>query len=210
MTTRVAMPTTCTQIQKRKGWNLTFNQPYRQPQYTLSPRENLLDYLLIGVECLSEFAIYGGRHIMTNISGLSSSNIAAYSAPAQKTSAVPAAATHASPSTVSLLNSSTSSTPLTYNATGQLNASTQSTTSAMQAAQNAVLTTQNALTQTLSSLMSGSASGTSTTDMFGNTTDTNDPFAANTSTPGGITAQAAQSAYLATQNIITQSLNLIK
>lgn len=146
---------------------------------------------------------------MTNISGLSSFNIAAYSAPTQKPSAASAATT---PSSVSLFSASANSSPLTYSATGRLNASTQGTTNAMQAAQNAMLTTQNALTQTLDSLMSGTQSGASTTDMFGNTTGANDPLAASTptATSGGITAQAAQSAYLATQNMITQSLNSIK
>ncbi|MEI7456345.1 MAG: hypothetical protein WCK93_06430 [Nitrosomonadales bacterium] len=143
---------------------------------------------------------------MSNISGLSSSNIAAYSAPVQRP--VAPAATPSNPSTVTSLNTSSNSAPTTYNATGQLNASQKS---AAAAAQNAVLATQNALTQTLDSLMSGSQSSASTTDMFGNATGTNDPLAANTPAPasGGITAQAAQSAYLATQNMITQSLNSI-
>ena len=173
---------------------------------------------------------------MTTISNISPSSVYEYNAPAtsagnsvsQKSNAVVAqSAASLSPvkSTLASLGSSPS-LPLTYNAAGLLNSfqqatpakSTTATTSA-QAAQDAILATENAVTETLNSLVSSLSSNSSTSDtsaLFGlpGTSAVNNPFGlakgsspTSTSTAGSSGAQTAQNAILAAENAVTETLN---
>ncbi len=139
---------------------------------------------------------------MTTISGLSASVISGYTI---KSGSVNTNATSANPSSLTSVFtalSGNSPAPLTYNAAGMLG----STTSA-QAAQNAVIAAQNAMTQTLDSMMSGSQTKSSAADLFGSGTPPEQTAAPQAT--GKMTAQTAQQAYLDAQNVITQSLNSI-
>jgi hypothetical protein len=122
--------------------------------------------------------------------------------------------------------SSVSDAPLTYNAAGQLQpaiGNKPTTSITPEGARSAYLDAENAVTQALESLTTGSASNTSTSDIFGagSTSKANDLFglagnasvnpAASPVADVNAKAQVAQKAYMATQNMVTQSLNsLIK
>lgn len=106
----------------------------------------------------------------------------------------------------SKLNSApaSSSSPLTYNAAGLINAFEQankSTTGSVsqRVAQQAAIEAQSAINQTLNSLMSG-ATDTQKTDIFGSNTASLTPTGTSTST-----AQAAQNAYVAAQDAVTKA-----
>ena len=174
---------------------------------------------------------------MTTISGVSP-NSYGYNAPATSTggsvSKKPNAGVAQSTSLSSVENTlaslgGSSSSPLTYNATGLLNSLQQATsakattaTTSVQAAQQAVLAAENVVTETLNSLTSGSSSNSSTSDnsaLFGlpGASGTSDPFglaqgslskpATNTSPAGSSGAQAAYDAVLAAENVVTETLN---
>lgn len=159
----------------------------------------------------------------TTISNLLSSGVYGYSAPSAAvtqpatgaSSTTDAAATSVASTAGTFTASGAASSPLTYNAAGKLAAS-QAAHVTPQAARAAVAAAQDAVTQAMGSLMSGSSSTTSTTDIFGASTNPSDPFglsnaaspnpALSTSTPTTGNALTAQNAYLATQNVVTQSL----
>lgn len=133
---------------------------------------------------------------MSTISGLSTSVFSGYALKSGSVSTSPPPAS----TLTSTFTLSSASAPLTYNAAGLLYPR-----SSAQAAQNAVIAAQNAMTQTLDSMMSGSQMKSSAADLFGS--NTNDPPGqAGTSNPGKMTAQQA---YLDAQNVVTQSLNAI-
>ncbi len=166
---------------------------------------------------------------MTTVSSATSAGVYNYAAPSKsaetpatvKSDAVQKQAVP-SPVASSLTSSSNASTSaLTYNAAGLMNAFQQASANkpstggiSQQAAKDAVIAAQNAMNKTLESLMSGSSGDTSTTDIFGLSTDNadSDPFGSSaTSNPSSgksvsSTALAAQNAYLAAQNAVTSSL----
>ncbi|MDX8379647.1 MAG: hypothetical protein R8K48_06330 [Gallionella sp.] len=98
-----------------------------------------------------------------------------------------------------------SSSPLTYNAAGLINAfepANKSTTSSVsqQAAQQAAIEAQSAINQTLNSLMSGSFVAGQYTNIFGLNSATTTPTGKSTRT-----AQAAQNAYITAQDAVTKA-----
>ncbi|MDX8400098.1 MAG: hypothetical protein R8K20_07595 [Gallionellaceae bacterium] len=125
------------------------------------------------------------------------------------------------------------STPLTYNASGLFKspqpaaASSPNTAStSAQAAKDAVFAAENVVTNTLNSLLSGSSadSSSSSSDFLApfsspgtSASNSNDPFGSpqsaslnspNTpSTAGGNTSQTIQEAVVASQNVVTNTLN---
>jgi hypothetical protein len=127
--------------------------------------------------------------------------------------------------TLASLGNNNSSSALTYNAAGLLNTFQQvqsnqtavGTTSA-QAAQNAILAANNTITQTLSSLASGSSSKQTSSDLYSllgltaasgssNSLGLSQGSSLNTTAAAGTKAQASQNAVLAAQNVVTQTLN---
>ena len=173
---------------------------------------------------------------MSTISGVSPSTT--YSATGstasttQTTSTAANAATTASTASAAAVvnpftsTSANTASPLTYNATGLMNAFQQATantpaTSSAQNARNTYLAVQDAVTQALGSLMTDpNSSNSSNTDIFGasTTSNANDPFGFTSSSgtitaPGALptttTAKTAQNAYQAAQDAVTQSLNSI-
>jgi hypothetical protein len=162
---------------------------------------------------------------MSTISSVSTTGAYGYTAPTSN--AVSAALAQSAATKLSVINTLTSlggnsSSPLTYDASGlfgaiqQTPSSTANTTPA-QAAQNAYLQVEYAITQTMGSLISGSSSNSSSTDVsplftLPGTTGTSGLFGSSlpngtTSTTGGATAQqSAQNAVLAAQYAITQTL----
>ena len=163
---------------------------------------------------------------MTTISGVVSSGVYVNNASSQNARSLVAAMPDvgvmpaASPSSlVSAFTSlaGTSDSPLTYNAAGMFNSFQQANLNTpatrVQSAQNAVFAAQNTVSQTLASLMSGLQSNSPGTDIFGSNTRTSDLFGLNGGSPAdasagtsNMTAQAAQRAYLAAENVITQAL----
>lgn len=118
--------------------------------------------------------------------------------------------------------------PLTYNAAGLLNSFQQAAsakpataTTSMQAAKQAILTAENAVTEALNSLTSGSSPNSSASDnsaLFSlpGTIATNNQLGlaqgllskpANTPASGSTSAQTAQQAVIAVENAITETLN---
>ncbi len=154
---------------------------------------------------------------MTTISSVLPATISGYFTPpvGASVSSTPAA------STASVIASfgNNSTAPLTYNAAGLIVSSPTAHVTA-QAAQADYLAAQSAMDQSLASLMSGSSSNSSgsissTTDIFGTNSTANDPSGilntlltpASTTTPTPSSASNAQSAYLAAQNVVSQSLS---
>lgn len=149
---------------------------------------------------------------MITISSVTPSTYSGYTAPVSNKSVVSTPAPQAVAS-AQFTPSTPPASPLTYNTAGLLNSFAQAssgTKTTVQAAQNAYLSAQTAVSQALDSLMSGSSSSTSGTDIFGASTTANDPtglssLVANTGAP----ATTAQNAYLAAQNAVTQAQNSI-
>ncbi len=162
---------------------------------------------------------------MSTISGVTATGTYGYTAPATVSastgSAQLAAAQAAVTETLASLGSSSSS-PLTYNATGLLGSLQQTTsvasnTTPAQAAQNALLQVEYAITQSMDSLVSGTSTDSSNTDtsplfslpgtaatsgMLGN------PLLNSTTSASGVSAQqAAQNAALNAEYAVTQALN---
>jgi hypothetical protein len=115
-----------------------------------------------------------------------------------------------------------SSSPLTYNASGLLNSFQQATSnkttspnSSVQAVQSTILAVENAVTQTLGSLAAGSSSNSPATDIFGSadTASTNPPSSSKSSTmtpaSNNSNLQAAQSALLSAENVVTKTRGLL-
>lgn len=159
---------------------------------------------------------------MATISGVQPSSVYGYSATTAKSAAKPAEAAQTAaaqpPVNTFTASGSSSSTPLTYNATGLLASSrTTAATTSAQAAQQAFFAAENVVTQTLNSLASGtssSPSGSDTSSLFSlpGTTGTSDPFglsqaALPNTKAGNSSAQNAQNAVLAAQNAVTDTLN---
>ena len=171
---------------------------------------------------------------MTTISNTSQSSVFEHSTPAtnagnfigKKSNAGVAQAAASLPSVENTSASLGASPPLplTYNASGQLNSlpqaapakSTAATTS-VQAAKDAILAAENAVTETLNSLISGPSSNSSAPDtsaLFGlpGTSAVNNPLELakgsllNASTNGSSGAQTAQNAILAAENAVTETL----
>jgi len=164
---------------------------------------------------------------MSTISAVSAASVYANNTPAN--SAVSAALAQVAATQLSVMNtlvslgSNDSSSPLTYTAAGLLGSlqqttsgTTNSATTNVQAAQNAYLEVQYAISQTLSSLVSGTSpnsSGSDISSLFGlpGTTDANNPLGSslgsllNTST-GNSSTQAAQFAVINAQYALTQAL----
>jgi hypothetical protein len=165
---------------------------------------------------------------MSTISAVSSASAYANNTPAN--SAVSAALAQVAATQLSVMNtlvslgSNDSSSPLTYTAAG-LPGSLQQTTSGTtgsattnaQAAQNAYLDVQYAISQTLSSMVSGTSQNSSSSDISSlfslpGTTDTSNPFGSslsallNTST-GNSSTQASQFAVINAQYALTQALS---
>ena len=163
---------------------------------------------------------------MSTIPSVSSTGLYGYTAPTSN--AVSAALAQSAATQLSVISTltslgSNSSSPLTYDASGlfgslpQTISNTANTTPA-QAAQNAYLQVEYAITQTMGSLISGSSSNSSSTDVsplftLPGTAGTSGLFGSSlpngtTSTTGSATAQqAAQNAVLSAQYAITQALN---
>lgn len=171
---------------------------------------------------------------MSTVSSVSTSNAYGYSlaltsagvaasSNAQAVKAQAAAIQSSLVSTLVSLGNNNSSSALTYNAAGLLSSfqpvSTNTTAiSSAQSAQNAVLAADNAITQTLSSLASGSAAKQTSTDIYSllglTTAAGSDNFLGltqgsllNSTVTGGSKAQTSQSAVLAAQYAVTQTLN---
>lgn len=166
---------------------------------------------------------------MSTIPGVTATGLYGYTPPA--TNAVSAALAQSATTQLSVISTltslgSNSSVPLTYNAAGLLNTFQQATTSntsnttPAQAAQNAYLQVEYAISQTMDSLISGNSSSSSGTDLSSlfslpGTTGTSSLFGS--SFPNGITSatgstsaqQAAQNAVLSAQYAITQALGLL-
>ncbi len=162
---------------------------------------------------------------MSTIPGVSSTGLYGYTSPA--TNAVSAALAQSAATQLSVISTltslgSNSSSPLTYDASGlfgslqQATSNTANTTPA-QAAQNAYLQVEYAISQTMDSLISGSSSSSSGTDISSlfslpGTTGANSLFGSVlpngfTSATGSTSAQqAAQNAVLSAQYAITQAL----
>ena len=164
---------------------------------------------------------------MSTISAVSAASVYANSAPAN--GAVSAALAQVAATQLSVMNtlvslgSNDSSSPLTYTAAGLLGSLQQTTSSTtgsattnVQAAQNAYLEVQYAISQTLSSLVSGSSPNSSGSDLsslfnLAGTSDVNNLFGSptgsllNTST-GNSSSQAAQFAVINAQYALTQAL----
>lgn len=162
---------------------------------------------------------------MSTIPGVTATGTYGYTATATDPISAPsvqlAAAQLAVTETLASLGSNTSS-PLTYNAAGLLNSLQQTTsntsnTTPAQAAQNALLQVEYAITQTMDSLVSGTSSNSSSTDtsplfslpgtvgangLFGNSL-----LNGATSTPGSSAQQTAQNAVLSAQYAVTQALS---
>jgi hypothetical protein len=163
------------------------------------------------------------RTPMSTIPGITATGTYGYMAPATDPTSAPsvqaAAAQLAVMETLTSLGSSSPS-PLTYNAAGLLSTLQQGTsnTTPAQAAQNALLQVEYAITQTMDSLISGTSSNSSSTDI---TSLFSLPGTAGTggllgnSLPNGIAQttgstsaqQAAQNAVLSAQYAVTQALN---
>jgi hypothetical protein len=156
---------------------------------------------------------------------------AAAANPASKTNAQTNAAqnptnTSAIASTITTIKGAASE-PLTYNPNGLLKptqsaqpvspVSTALPVTPLQTAQTAVLAAQNVVTQTMDSMLSTSTASSSASNLFSTGAAANDPLGltsptANTptgSSTSGISAQAAQAAYLSAQDAVTQALNSI-
>lgn len=171
---------------------------------------------------------------MSTVSSVSTSNAYGYSlalssagvaagANAQAMKAQAAAIQSSLVSTLVTLGNNNSSSALTYNAAGLLGsfqpASSNTTAiSKARAAQNAVLAANNAITQTLGSLASGTSAKQTSTDIYsllglttaagsGNSPGLTPGSLLNTTVTGGTQAQTSQSAVLAAQNAVTQTLN---
>ncbi len=172
---------------------------------------------------------------MSTVSSVSTSNAYGYSlaltsagvaagSNAQAVKAQAAAIQSSLVSTLVSLGNNNSSSALTYNASGLLSslqpASSNATTaiSRAQSAQNAVLAADNAITQALSSLASGSAAKQTSTDIYsllglttaagsGNFLGLTQGSLLNSTVTGGSKAQTSQSAVLAAQYAVTQTLN---
>jgi hypothetical protein len=160
---------------------------------------------------------------MSTISAVSSASAYANNTPAN--SAVSAALAQVAATQLSVMNtlvslgSNDSSSPLTYTAAGLLGSLQQTTsgttgsvTTNAQAAQNAYLEVQYAISQTLSSLVSGTSANASSSDFSSlfslpGTTDANNPLGSllNTST-GSTSTQAAQFAVINAQYAMMQAL----
>lgn len=163
---------------------------------------------------------------MSTIPGVTATGVYGYTTPATDPTSVAslqsAAAQLAVTDTMASLGSSSTS-PLTYNAAGLLNSFQQATsntsnTTPAQAAQNAVLQVEYAITQTMDSLISGTSSNSSSTDITSlfslpGTAGTGSLLGSTlpngtTSTTGNISAQqAAQNAVLSAQYAVTQALD---
>jgi hypothetical protein len=165
---------------------------------------------------------------MSTISAVSAASAYANNAPAN--SAVSAALAQVAATQLSVMNtlvslgSNDSSSPLTYTAAGLFGSLRQTTsgttnnaTTNTQAAQNAYLEVQYAISQTLSSLVSGTspnASGSDISSLFSlpGTANSSNPFGSslgsllNTST-GNSSTQAAQFAVINAQYALTQALS---
>ena len=164
---------------------------------------------------------------MSTISGVSSTTTyGTTSSTVNTTKTTPTAASVAAVVNPFTSTSTNSTSPLTYNSTGLMNAFQQATanttaTSSAQNARNTYLAVQDAVTQALGSLMTDpNSSNSSNTDIFGasTTSNANDPFGFTSSSgtitapgasPTTTTAKTAQSAYQAAQDAVTQSLNSI-
>ena len=162
---------------------------------------------------------------MSTIPGISATGTYGYTAPTtDPTSAPSVQATAAQLAVIETLTSlgSSSPSPLTYNAAGLLSTLQQGTsntsnTTPAQAAQNALLQVEYAITQTMDSLISGTSSNSSSTDI---TSLFSLPGTAATSgllgnsllngiapATGGTSAQqTAQNAVLSAQYAVTQAL----
>jgi len=162
---------------------------------------------------------------MSTIPVVSTTGVYGYTAPATSTAsaALAQSATRlAVTDTLASLGSSSPS-PLTYNAAGLLSSFQQATsntsnTTPAQAAQNALLQVEYAITQTMDSLISGTSSNSSSTDIsplfsLPGTSNTNGLSGNSllngaTSTSGSNSAQqAAQNAVLSAQYAVAQALN---
>lgn len=163
---------------------------------------------------------------MSTIPGVSSTGLLGYTTP--PTNPVGAALAQSAAIQLSVISTLTSlggnsSSPLTYDAAGLFGAiqqtpSNTANTTPAQAAQNAYLQVEYAITQTMGSLISGSSSNSSSSDVSSlftlpGTAGTDGLFGSSlpngiTSTTGSTTAQqAAQNAVLSAQYAITQALN---
>ena len=161
---------------------------------------------------------------MSTISAVSAASVYANNAPTN--SAVSAALAQVAATQLSVMNtlvslgSNDSSSPLTYTAAGLLGSLQQTTsgttgsaTTNVQAAQNAYLEVQYAISQTLSSLVSGSSQNSSGSDISSlfnlqGTSNSSNSLGSllNTST-GNSSTQAAQFAVINAQYALTQALS---
>ena len=137
---------------------------------------------------------------MSTISGLTSSTSYPYTAAAP---AVTGAQTQASAAQVILSSQTANSTsPLTYNSAGLLNATAQA-----KSAQSAALAVQDTITQTLGTLLNGTSSNSAAADLFG----ANSSSALGSYTPKatGNTIQTAKNAYFAAEEAVNQAFSSI-
>lgn len=167
---------------------------------------------------------------MSTVSSISTSGVYSYPSATNAASTAQAQSAAAKLSVINTLTSLGTNTPspLTYNAAGLLSSFQQTTLNTSntpvtnaQAAQNAVLQVEYAITQTLGSLVTGTSPNSSSSDISSlfslpGTTDTSNPFGTSlgsllnvqtgSSTSGLTSAQTAQYAVLSAQYAVTQAL----
>lgn len=163
---------------------------------------------------------------MTTVSGISSSSISGYKAPATGAGGSVGAQANVAGATQPAVNQpavesvlttlgNNASYPLTYNAAGLLGSRQQVSPSAagatkisMQAAKDAVVAAENVVTDTLGSLLSNSSSGSTNSSFSAMPALQGSPGRSNVNVlMAGSDGQTAQNMFITVQNGITNTLN---